>query len=1073
MNIEDKKKELIQKQIEQAKLRKEEELRAMEEKSNSITDGARKLQDKSVTKREIIAEQQNKEVDRTNVSVKPPNTLNERKKIERIVDQQDKPVRNTQKIPVQQSTVTKPQNIDDKKAQIIAKQQEEFVEQPKKMGAQTTSVPIANTNIDHKKLERIIKQQAEEKRILAKEQQKPTNEELIFQKKQAEFKKLNANAGLKYPLNQSQKPPKEINLENGETVIFDDDIKEKIQKYDASKNTQQIPLSKKAKKSIFKMRTKKPNFILGIILNTIYLSFIAVIVVIAVGVGSVMGVANAYLETTPELDTQKIEDQTETSFILDPEGRLLHPYAGSENRELASIDEIPQHLQNAIIAVEDVRFRKHQGVDFRRLVGAFFSNVSEGTSQGGSTITQQLVKNKLLTNERSYKRKLQEAALAMELEKRYTKDEILEAYLNTIPLGGKVYGVKTAAKDYFGKELSELTLKETVCIAAITQNPTKYNPRTVTYQEDKQANFEGLINRMNMVTERMLWNDMITEEEYNATFIPKDLYTSPNYIDTWKQEMNILPESPANALYEAPHFVEYVIYQVQTALLRKEGLEDTKENRQIVDKKMRSEGYKIYSTYDKEIQDIVQSTLSEYDNYPAFKNKKFNTKTTKDNKGNIIEIRQPQAAAVVVENDTGYLRAIVGSRDEPTSMRTLNRAYQGQMPVGSSIKPLAVYGPAFDLGYGPGSGVANLKVPITGWESETGYPETSTGELGCIPLRKAIVNSLNIAAGRTLMDYVGLENSMAYLEKLGVDTQRIMDLGTYTPVGLSMGGAPITPIEVAGGYATIARGGEYLEPVSFTKVVDSNGNVIIDNTAGDRVRNQAFKKSTAWMLTDVLVEAAKDGTGKRARLDGITTAGKTGTVVDNKGVFFAGYTPYYSASLWIGHDEYKEFVGGTAASNASAPLWKNFMTKVHEAKGKTEDRPIIPDTPEELNIIKLKVCGISNLLPSGSCSPAYEDYFYAPDAPTEICDECGGGESYEYCAVSNMGFVHGVCPPDQFAVRSSRRYKEGSPYNQGGGGGGSGPPAPCNYPHNPWEGWDVSVTPPEPEATTPEAPAVG
>ena len=226
----------------------------------------------------------------------------------------------------------------------------------------------------------------------------------------------------------------------------------------------------------------------------------------------------------------------------------LATYTGLENREWANLEEIPKDLQNAVIAVEDIRFYQHNGVDFRRLLGSFISNLTSSSTQGGSTITQQLVKNELLTNERSYKRKLQEAYLAMELEQTYSKDEILEAYLNAIPLGGTVYGVKAAAKDYFGKELSDLTLRQMICIASITQNPTKYNPRRSTYTVTE--NLPALINRMNIVAERMYWSGYITEEQYNEVYVPAKEYLADECLELnedgeWqlKEDADMVPVS--------------------------------------------------------------------------------------------------------------------------------------------------------------------------------------------------------------------------------------------------------------------------------------------------------------------------------------------------------------------------------------------------------------------------------------------------------------------------------------------------------------------------------------------------
>ena len=245
------------------------------------------------------------------------------------------------------------------------------------------------------------------------------------------------------------------------------------------KNPTQHKNDKKKSKSfsLFKPRDRQPNYILSVLCTTVALLLVVVLVMGMGGFGLVMGVAKAYYDTTPELDVEKIETQNLTSFIYDCNGDLITAYRGSENRIWANFDEIPDQLAKAFVAVEDARFYTHNGIDIKRIIGAFVSNLQNNSTQGGSTITQQLVKNKLLSTEQSYKRKIQEAYLSVELEKKYSKDQILEWYLNTIPLGESNYGVKAAAKDYYDKDLSELTLRECASLAAITRNPTKYNPR--------------------------------------------------------------------------------------------------------------------------------------------------------------------------------------------------------------------------------------------------------------------------------------------------------------------------------------------------------------------------------------------------------------------------------------------------------------------------------------------------------------------------------------------------------------------------------------------------------------------
>ena len=872
-----------------------------------------------------------------------------------------------------------------------------------------------------------------------------------------------------------------------ETVIFSEPVGKKIKTAATplKEQTQPIPVTGN-KKSIFKPRDKKPNFVLGVILTTIKFTFVAVIIAAIIGVGSLMGVANAYLDTTPELDVEKIQDQSLSSKIYYQDGdttKLLATYTGSENRDYAALEDIPEDLRNAVIAVEDIRFYDHNGVDFRRLVGAFLSNMSSSKVEGGSTITQQLVKNKLLSNERSYKRKLQEAYLATELEKKYSKDEILEAYLNAIPLGGTVYGVKTAAKDYFGKDLSELNLREMILIASITQNPTKYNPRLATYTYPEHL--PDLINRMNIVAERMYWAGMITEEEYNEVTIPSADYLAPEclapgyegdkilkdgYLDTWKEMMQVQPESPANELYQYPHFVEYVVHDVQTFLLEKEGLEDTEANRAKVDREMRAGGYEIYTTLNPTIQETVQNTLADYDGYPTLP-KNVSTEIT-DSSG--IVTQQPQAAAAVIDNETGYLVAIVGSRDTPTIRRSINRANEG-LQVGSSMKPIAVYGPAFDIGYGPVSPVAYIDAPITGWlvkDGSEGAPAIQSGaEQGPIEMRTAVVKSLNVAAARTLMDYVTIDTSVEYLHKLGIPDENI----TPTGVGLALGGSEVTPIQMTAAYAAIANEGEYRQPVSFTQVRDANKNVIIDTTT-DRDVHEAFKPSTAYMLTDVLEQAVREGTGNEARLDGITTAGKTGTVGDHKGVTFAGYTPYYTSMVWVGHDQNKS-IGRYYGGGVAAPLWKEYMQKIHEG---LPDKPIIEGEPSAFNInTNATVCQYTGLKPGSGC-PTFTGWMLSGTEPTEVCSGYHSVSEIKMCGVSGMRFIEGVCPEESAYTIKQYSFPSDSPYSRWSGAGsmiattpemaegaatyssGGDPNTECNV-HFP--GWDLPSESPSPSET--------
>ena len=361
-------------------------------------------------------------------------------------------------------------------------------------------------------------------------------------------------------------------------------------------------------RSIFKARTKKPNFVLSVAATTIRLSFVLALCVALALLGAVVGIAKAFVDTAPTLDLAALDAQDKTSFIYDSQGNLITDYKGTEDRIMVSIDEIPEMLQNAFIAVEDARFYEHNGVDVKRIVGALVANFTSGSTQGGSTITQQLIKQTVLSSEQSYKRKLQEAYLAMELETRYTKKQILESYLNTIFLGGSYYGVRVAAYGYFGKSLDQLTLRECAMLAGLTRSPNYYNPRSNFYTRNTEGSSTPDItnNRTDYVLRQMRENGLITAQQYNAAL---DRSTA-----------SVLEKSPASTdMYAYPHYVEYAISDVVDTFLDLNGLEDTSANRYAMENKLRTGGYSVYLCLDTEIQEIVEDTLANWSNYPRLR----------------------------------------------------------------------------------------------------------------------------------------------------------------------------------------------------------------------------------------------------------------------------------------------------------------------------------------------------------------------------------------------------------------------------------------------------------------------
>ena len=732
-------------------------------------------------------------------------------------------------------------------------------------------------------------------------------------------------------------------------------------------------------RSIFKARTKKPNFVLSVAATTIRLSFIIALCVGLALLGAVIGIAKAFVDTAPTLDLAALDAQDKTSFIYDSEGNLITDYKGTEDRIMVSIDEIPEMLQNAFIAVEDARFYEHNGVDVKRIVGALVANFTSGSTQGGSTITQQLIKQTVLSSEQSYKRKLQEAYLAMELETRYTKKQILESYLNTIFLGGSYYGVRVAAYGYFGKELDQLTLRECAMLAGLTRSPNYYNPRSNFYTRNTEGSNTPDItnNRTDYVLRQMRENGLITAQQYNAAL---DRSTA-----------SVLEKSPASTdMYAYPHYVEYAISDVVDTFLDLNGLEDTSANRYAMENKLRTGGYSVYLCLDTEIQEIVEDTLANWSDYPRLRDPSDKVYQSRNADGTYTEIEQPQAAACVFDYRTGELKAIVGGRYKPTTRKTLNRASGMTMPVGSSIKPLTVYAPAIDLGASPASIAYNMPVPISGWKDSSGkdsWPKNygGGGYKGPQSFRSALRNSYNTAAAQILMTYVGVSRSVEYLHLMGIPDKNI----NADPFGLALGSSGITPVQMAVAFGTIANKGVYQQPLSFSRIVDSNGNVIVDMHQ-QQDRHQVFKPSTAYLVVDMLKEAVQSGTGTKAKISSQVVAGKTGTNSDSKGVFFAGMTGWYSASVWIGHDNYKALSSKATGGNAAAPLWQSFMEKIHKAKS-LDSREIIDGTPSDYNLVRVTTCGVSGQLATDACYndvngyKTITDYWSADSVPTAYC----------------------------------------------------------------------------------------
>ena len=734
-------------------------------------------------------------------------------------------------------------------------------------------------------------------------------------------------------------------------------------------------------RSIFRPATRKPNFIVSVLVNTIRVIIVLALLAGVAGIGALVGIAKGYVDTSPELDLVALDSPNQNTTFYDCNKNELAKYFGTENREVVPLKSIPKRLQEAFIAVEDVRFYSHNGVDLKRIGGALISNLTTSGTQGGSTITQQLIKNTLLSSEQSYKRKIQEAWLAIRLEMnpRYTKDDILESYLNTIYLGESYYGVKVAAMGYFGKELKDLTIRECAMLAGMTNNPYYYNPRRNFYtRKGEDRDFPTITNnRTDYVLECMYKNHYITAEEYSEAMD----YSTAHVLEHE-------PESASSGMYPYPHYIEYAVKETIQILLEINKLPDTPANRAAMEDKLRTGGYHIQLAIDPAIQSTVETTLQNWTKYPSLRDPSDKVYRSKNSDGTYTDIQQPQAACVVLDYRTGELKAIVGSRDEVKARKTLNRATDMKMPVGSSIKPISVYAPALELGASPASVVYNIPVPISGWKDARGNDSWPTnygggGYTGPETLRTAMKKSHNTSAAQTLMTMVGVDRSVDFLHRMGIDDDHI----DATPFGLSLGSSGITPLQMTVAYGVLANGGVYREPISVIGISDSEGRVVWDGHQHQE-RRLVFSGSTAYMIVDMLKAVVTSGTGTSAKISGQVVGGKTGTNSDQKGVFFAGITGYYASALWVGHDNYKALSSKSTGSGAAAPLWQAYMSKIHEG---LEKREILEGSYSDYGLVKVETCAVSGQLATDACRHDVMDYGTVTDywaegtQPTQYC----------------------------------------------------------------------------------------
>lgn len=600
----------------------------------------------------------------------------------------------------------------------------------------------------------------------------------------------------------------------------------------------------------------------------------------------------------------------------------------NENRIWVDIEDMTENLPNAFIAIEDERFREHSGVDVKRTFGAFLQWMMGKDSYGGSTITQQLVKNITGDKDRSPTRKVQEIVRAMNLEKKMSKDQIIEMYMNTIYFGEGCHGVQVAANHYFSKKVSDLTLEECASLAAIVKAPTKYNP---------VKNYENNKERRDVILDKMAELKMISADEKDAA---KSKKIALKVGGAGGETVNLDVKS---------YFVDAVVDDVINDLMEKENMSESDATNMLY-----TSGLKVYTTYDPIVQQAIDNVYLNTSNFPN---------------------SSVQSAMLVMDPYTGHIKGMAGGVGNKSVARGLNRATQSERQPGSAFKPVAVYAPAIEYNVvTPATLVNDVPLTIGEWSPKN----AGGGYLGMMTVRTAVEKSRNIPAVKVLRELTPEKSFKFLTQKLGFTTlvenetrngKQVSDQNLSTALGGITDG--VTVEEMTAAYCTFINSGMYNKPVTYTKVIDSNGRVILEN----KVQNKrAMSQETAYLMTNILSGVTARGTGTGAKIGGVFTAGKTGTTNSNKDRWFVGMTPNYVAGVWMGYDTPKSMSG----SNYCTSVFRKVMTEIHK---KVSEKTI--QMPS--GIIKRTVCQDSGKIAAEGCENVVTEYFKDGTQPLKYC----------------------------------------------------------------------------------------
>lgn len=592
----------------------------------------------------------------------------------------------------------------------------------------------------------------------------------------------------------------------------------------------------------------------------------------------------------------------QTSVVYDKDRNTISTLKGEKDVYYLTYEQIPIDACAAIVSIEDKKFYQHNGIDYKAIIRAVKAMLENGeVTQGGSTITQQLARNIFLTMDRTWQRKVEEMFLATELEKKYSKTEILEYYLNNIYFGNGYYGIQAASFGYFNVEVSALDLSQIAFLCAIPNNPTLYDPLT---------NMENTLGRRDRILENMYEDGKITESAYlmakaEEITLSRPEYAKNNYVETYTYycAIRLLMEQEGFAFQT--EFKSEEDREAYTAAYNDLYAE--------TQKRLYTAGYRIYTSIDLNMQAMLQQAIDE----------KLGSFTDVNEEG----VYKLQGAGVCIDNDTGYVRAIVGGRSQDFAGYTLNRAYQSYRQPGSSIKPLIVYTPALERGYTPDSTVTDQYI-------EDGPSNADGYYAGDMTLRNALSRSKNTVAWQ-LFEELSPQVGLSYLKAMNFSRISSEDERLTSSLGGLTNG--VSPVELTSAYAALENDGKYRPPTCIVKITDSEGVEIVSAAQEEK---EVYKTTASRMITDMLMTAITEGTGSGLGVTNMPSAGKTGTTNDNKDGWFAGYTRYYTTSIWVGYDMPAE-LPGLSGSSYPGQIWRTFMENCHAGLSPAEFLPYV------------------------------------------------------------------------------------------------------------------------------------